>query len=354
MESAMNRATPRPRILCLLWHYPQLSEQYMETELRALSRDHDLCVVSLHDSDPSLIGYRDHLPYRVARDFASLAAIAEEFQPDVLHGHWLMVLPALHRLARARRVPYTVRAHSFDTIHEVEVAPDTIEGRWHARSHEVLPVTTQDELCLGVLAFPFSRGYLEARGVPADKIVDCWPVVDVARFLDHGPNGPDVMNVGACLPKKRLEDFFELSDRVPSRRFRLYSIAYGRDWLIEQANALGASVDVPPAIEPAEMPAEYKRHTWLVSTGCPVRRTLGWSVSIAEAQAAGVGVIVASLRPDQREYIDGAGFLYTSLDEAAELLRGPVPDEVRERGFEVARRSDVWTHLHLLTNAWQR
>ncbi|HKE18335.1 MAG TPA: hypothetical protein VKB80_25830 [Kofleriaceae bacterium] len=346
----MHASTARPRVLCILWHYPQLSEQYMETELRALSRDHELCVVSLHETESYLVSYREHLPFHVARNFGALAELADEFRPDVLHGHWLMVLPVLHQLARARGVPFTLRAHSFDTIHEADVGG--LEGRWHARSREVLPVTTRDELCLGMLAFPFSRRYLEERGVPPDKIHDCLPVVDVERFLDRGPNGADVMSVGPCLPKKRMEDVLDLALRVPSRRFRLYAIGYGRLELAETALEVGAPVELSDPIEPSGMPSEYKRHAWMVATGCPERRTLGWSVSIAEAQAAGVGVIAARLRPDQADYLDGAGFLYTDLEEAARLVRGPVPDEVRERGFAVAQRSDVWAHLHRLTDLW--
>lgn len=344
-------STRRTRVLCILWHYPQLSEQYMETELRALARDHELCVVSLHPPEPYLVGYRDHLPYRVAGSFGELSEIAGRFQPDVVHGHWLMVVPALHKIADALGVPFTVRSHSFDTVDEVDL--DGLEGRWHTRARELLPTMTQDELCAGVLAFPFSRPYLEERGVPGDKIHHCHPVVDVERFLDRGPNGPDVMNVGPCLPKKRMEDFLALSLVVPERRFRLYAIGYGKETMMGYAAGVGAPVDFADVVEPADMPVEYKRHAWMVATGCPQRRTLGWSVSIAEAQASGVGVVVAEFRPDQREYLDGGGFLYTDLAEAAELVRGPVPDEVRERGFEVARRSDVRVHLRRLTDLWR-
>ncbi len=55
------------------------------------------------------------------------------------------------------------------------------------------------------------------------------------------------------------------------------------------------------------MPGEYKKHQWLVYTACPQINQVGWPLSIAEAQAAGVGICMPEIRPDIREYIGDAG-----------------------------------------------
>jgi glycosyltransferase involved in cell wall biosynthesis len=332
----------RPRVLCFVSQYPQLSETYIETELAALSRDHDLCVVARHGPRSAGASYREHFPYQLAPDQEALRPIIEQFRPQVLHGHWLTMLKSLHQVARLHDIPFTVRAHSFDTLAPAD------EGRVTRGLREA----TSDELCLGVLAFPCSRPFLESQGVPPHKIRDCYPVVDVRRFLDRSPNGADVMNVGACLPKKRMEDFVALSAMVPSRRFRLYAVSYNRAHLRAYATFAGSEVEFAEPVEPAAMPAEYKRHAWLVYTGCFERRSIGWPVAVAEAQASGVGVILAGVRPDLSQYLGGAGFLYRDLNEVPALLAGPVPDEVRQLGFEVAGRSDIHRHLHLLTDLW--
>src|SRR5690606_14830052 len=113
-----------------------------------------------------------------------------------------------------------------------------------------------------VLAFPFARPLLERAGVPADKLVDCYPVADIGRFLDRSPNGADVMNVGACIPKKKMEDFIRLAGLLPERHFRIYPIGYQRQRVLDYNRDRGSPVEFSPLIEPQAMPAEYKRHQW--------------------------------------------------------------------------------------------
>jgi hypothetical protein len=80
--------------------------------------------------------------------------------------------------------------------------------------------------------------------------------------------------------------------------------------------------------------------------------TIGWPIAVAEAQAAGVGVCFPNLRPDIQDYLGGAGILYSSLTELVDIISQPVPEEMREKGFEVAKKSDIKTHLHRLTDLW--
>ena len=46
------------------------------------------------------------------------------------------------------------------------------------------------------------------------------------------------------------------------------------------------------AVDPDLMPLEYKKHEWLIYGACPILKTVGNPIMIAEAQASGVGVIM--------------------------------------------------------------
>jgi hypothetical protein len=79
-----------------------------------------------------------------------------------------------------------------------------------------------------IFASAYWRCHLPVRGwnarVSRRKLVDCFPVVNFKRFFDSRPNGTSIMNVGACIPKKRMEDFVELALRVPELECNLYAL----------------------------------------------------------------------------------------------------------------------------------
>jgi len=116
---------------------------------------------------------------------------------------------------------------------------------------------------------------------------------------------------------------------------------------------LGEPIDIAEPIQPEDMPAEYKKHEWLVYTASPELRSVGWPMAIAEAQASGVGVCMQGIRPDLAEYVGEAGHLFDRIEEAAEIIAQPFPEAKREAGFEQARKSDVRGHIHRLEELWQ-
>jgi hypothetical protein len=75
---------------------------------------------------------------------------------------------------------------------------------------------------------------------------------------------------------------------------------------------------------------------------------------IAEAQASGVGVLMKNLRPDLKDFVGPCGFLYNSVEEAAKILSQPFPEELRQMGFEHAKKNDIEQHKHVLTDLWDR
>jgi glycosyltransferase involved in cell wall biosynthesis len=84
------------------------------------------------------------------------------------------------------------------------------------------------------------------------------------------------------------------------------------------------------------MPAEYKKAEWLICPASDELDAVGWPLSVVEAQASGVGVCMYNLRPDLRKLIGEAGYLFSSLDEVAEIISRPFPREKRDQGFKLA------------------
>jgi hypothetical protein len=311
--------------------------------LETISHDYDVAVVSL-STVPDNLRYANHFPVRIEGDRAQLKKMVEEFKPNVIHSHWLNNLTVLSELARATNTPYTIRSHSFDTL---DGPGSSRTSAWIAQHAGLV-----DDLCLGILAFPFNRPMLERCGIPQHKIIDCYPVVRYQRFYDRSPNGRAVMSMGACLPKKKFEDFVDLAKMCPERRFNLYALGYRIREIGEYNRQMGGPVTMFAPVEHAEMPHEFKKHEWIVYTADRSMGTVGWSLGVAEAQAAGVGVCFPRLRPDLEEFIGGAGFLFDSLADVQKIISKPYPAEMREKGFEQAKKSDIQGHKKRLTDLW--
>ncbi len=351
----------KARIAYLLRSYPQISQTYIKTELEAVRDDYEIEITCLK---PANFAYTHHAPYRILAEASAIRERIEAFAPAAMHIHFLNQLERVGPLARQLGIPFTVRAHSFDSLalrprglgsrlaHRLSA-----EGRARLRKDGAIRRAVawlNDEHCLGALIFPFARPLLEAAGVRPDKLIECWPVIDYARFEDRSPNGEDIMDTGAALPKKQMDDFLRLAQLAPGPAYRLYGMGYSIAE-IEAANArVGQPVEIVAPVEPEAMPAVYKRHRWLVYTASPQIGTVGWPMAIAEAQASGVGVCMRAIRPDLREFLGDAGIMYDEVAELADLVRKPVPDELREVGFEQSKRSDIARHKHLLTDLWDR
>jgi glycosyltransferase involved in cell wall biosynthesis len=340
----------KPKVMYILRQYPQISETYIQTEIDAVSDDFEVIVIALQDAGKAgNTTYERHTPYLVINDLSQLSNAVRMFRPQLLHTHWLISLPLVSRIAKTFNLPFTVRAHSFDTLSD-----DPRLAHWFESAPRVMPETSHDPLCLGILAFPFSRAFLKSSGTDMTKVVECYPCIDYKRFHDRTPNGEAIMNVGACIPKKRMEDFLELGQRLPDQRFNLYPLSYDTEALADKNTAMGSPVTINSPVEPALMPAEYKKHRWLVYTADTQISSIGWPLSIAEAQASGVGVLLPAVRRDIETYLAGSGYVYRSLEEACAIISAPVPEAMRDAGFANARKSDVSEHKNLLTGLWSQ
>lgn len=343
------------RVSCIVYQFPQLSESYARTEFEALARAHELDIISLHAPD---VRGSDEIPSSLCADVGELRERVRRFDPDVIHTHWLgLQLDAVVSVARDTTTPFTVRSHSFDVLwprvprkgwRRLFPPPDVSEDI--QRNLGAL----QSELCLGVLCFPFAIPRLVRAGIPERKLVPVWPVIDYAAFHDESPNGRAIYNGGACLPKKDFVAYLKFAARIADREFNLFPIGHSHATLQSINRELGSPVTIREPVAHKDMPGLYKRHEWLLYTADPDIGTVGWPVSVAEAQAAGVGVLMPNLRPDIRDYVGPAGFVYDSFDQVREWIGRPYPDAMRRAGFEHAGRSDVNRQLSALTALWAR
>lgn len=328
------------RILIVVSKYPQISETYIKNEIDELWESHDVEILALN---PGNYPYRTRRPHLILTkdNGQNIMQYLRDFAPSVIHGHYFNNAQITYQLARELKVPFTLRNHSFDVL-----------GLPLEQLRDSSNIVNQDE-CLGILTFPFTRGLLERAGVQSRKIIECNPVINYKRFFDTTPNGKEVMNIGAAIPKKNMEDYIALSRILPDRTFNLYALGYMVSSLVEANEKIGGRVNFIAPIDPEDMLAQYKRHEWLVYTASHKFNTVGWPLAVAEAQAAGVGVCMQNIRPDVRDYVGDAGFVFDTAAEVAEIIRKPFPDDMRRRGFEWAKRCDVADHIRLLTNLWE-
>jgi hypothetical protein len=339
-------ALAEPRVLVILPDPSALGEAAIGTELAALEARYQVGTLTR-------AGPQDDPETEFARVHAEIAA----FRPDVLHAHGLGQLAFVARLAEASELPFTLRALPRDSA---DLRPRPVRERiMQALRRAPVPARRTDwraqskamasELCLGVLALPFVRPWLLRAGAPEGKLVDCFPALNFAAFHDRRPNGDAVMHIGSGGGSKPAPDILRLAAKVPGRAFNHYGAGHAAEAML-----LGAGLTVMPTIAADAMPAEYKKHRWLIHTGSSEANDApDWPLAIAEAQAAGVGVCLPNSRPDLLRYVgEGAGILYETIDELPAIVSGPLPEEMRERGFAQARKSDIAGHLHCLTDLW--
>jgi len=347
----------KPKIFYVLFEFPQISQTYIKNEIDLLSEQYEIYVAALKHPN---IAYPTEQKHEYYKDRHHLLELIQDFQPDVLHTHWQHNVELVHWLSTKSKIPYTVRCHSNDVLRRpnrlrhLNTLGFKIRGKTSIKYFhpEQIARLIHRENCLGMLALPFSIPMLESFSYPSKKLIPCYPVLAYDEFHNEADNGHAIMNVGACAPKKKMEDFIDLAKLKPALTFNLYALGYDLEIIKTYNQTQGSPVDLIKPVLPEKMPAEYKRHRWLVYTACKDINMVGWPVAIAEAQAAGVGVCCQSVRPDIKDFIGESGIIFDDVKDIANLLEGPVPEEMRMLGFENAKKSDLKSHINLLTDLW--
>jgi len=347
----------KKRVLFLFERYGQISETYKDEEITAIKNlgKYDVKIVSLNTVNLHREKNHDYTLLDIHKpDFVkNLDQEIKSFNPDVMHTHYLHNSIILSNFAERYKVPYTIRAHSYDVL---DLNDDELrEHCKHANS----------KWCLKILAFPFSISRLLRCGLDQNKIEGCYPVVNFKRFYNPFPLHRDfdkakikVLGVGATIEKKNHTQFIDLAKQYktlyPSAIFNLYLLGYDVEKLKEYNTSQGSPANILFA-QPEEMPNVYRDHDWLVYTCSSTKNTIGLPMSIAEAQASGIGVCLQRVpgRDDSFEhYISGGGFLFHTNDELMHILQTKPTDEKRLKGFQAALRSDINFHIYKLTDVW--
>lgn len=290
------------RVLYALDHYPQASETYIETEIRAMRR------MGAHVEVWAPVPGATLCPPEAPVHRGPLAEAIRKVQPHVVHSHWLSVALEVEPVVAAERLPLTVRAHGF------EVTPESL----HA-----------------LLARPAVRRVHvyenQARGLDlADpRIAVIRNAFDTTRFSPvFEKDRRLVLRTAAALASKQLASFLELAKRLPDHRFVLAIIACRlREEVVGELLALRREMESPAEIRVNVSHDEVGRlmgqagiylHT-LAAPGEPDATPVGQPISIAEAMASGCHVLVRDL-PPLRAYVGQAGATYRNLDEAASRI----------------------------------
>jgi len=331
----------KTRVLYILFNYPQISETYSHEELVRVWDDYEIQIVSLH---PPAVPRKHFFPYTLTEN---VDAIIKKFKPHVMHTHWNLNAPLMEKLARKHKIPFTIRSHSLDTLARQDFDPSSLcpplASRW----------------CLRVLCFPATKPKLIKWKVPEEKVVTCWPVVNIERFYNAEKPTPKkrILNVGINFAKRNIRDFIDLAYKMRDSgyAFSLYITGGDRAGVQAYNEKLGNPVSFIGHVEPEEMSQVYQEHDWLIFTANKELNFVGNPVAIAEAQASGIGVCFQELpgrKEEQLNYLGGAGYLFQSIDELPEILMKPYPEEMRLIGLENCKKCDVNAHIHLLTDVW--
>ena len=362
--------TSKPRVLYFIVSYPTFSETYMHEEVRALRDQFDIQIITYKESRGPR---RDPFPYRVIpyedpclvygkieqvdvdferpvqREFIEqVSKVIEDFQPQILHGHYLGISLLLRHLGDRYELPFTIRTHSMDVLsepdHKLDIMCEAANSRWCAR----------------VLSFPSNTPRLLEHGLGPEKLVDAWPVLNFQRFYKPEPRPLThrVLCAGPAIPKKAHNDFIDLAAMMKDSDFSfdLYAMGPTLDEAKDHNAKAGDVVRIDYA-DPDDMPDVYPNYDWLVYPSDTEINKVGLPVVIAEAQASGLGVCWQELpgrREEQLEYMGGGGFLFRSIEEVPEILSRPYPEEMRRAGFEAAKRCDIERTKSLLSDVWTR
>jgi glycosyltransferase involved in cell wall biosynthesis len=297
--------TPRrpPRVLYVLWHYPQLSETYVETEIRCMRR------MGVHVEVWSEIDGVSPYPTDVPVHRGGLEQAIRRSRPDLLHVHWLGIVRKHRELLERLGLPVTLRAHGFDTTDE---GLRGIMGMGCLRR---------------VFCFP---NQIPPAGV-GDPLVKPVPSAFDTRLFQPQPEKDRrlVVRTSACQASKNLERFFQVARQLPEHRFVLAVVTVGTlEAYVEALRRLWRRegspgeflVDLPrEELAPLVARAGIYLHT-IQLPGEPAGRPIGMPISIAEAMATGSLPLVRDGTP-LVEYVGDAGRTYRTTEDAVRTIR---------------------------------
>lgn len=288
-------------VLYVLFHYPQLTESYIETEILYMrKRGFDIQVWSQLDI-PTAAQYQPE----VKVFYGDLEEIIKKVKPNLIHLHWLNTAWQFHDVFSKFKIPVTVRGHGFETNY------DTIKNLQAHSSY------------LSIYLFPhfYQMAALEnkIKLLPYNSAFD-----PILFYPKNNKNKKLVLRTGCALHTKDYETYFQTAKKCPSFKFIL---ALGKaqfrefvlDEMIARNRALGTPVEIMINV-PRFKIAELMRSAAIYLHTHHYETPYGMPISIAEALATGC-YVVAKKFPSTENYVGTSGDMYTTVDEAVDLVK---------------------------------
>jgi|688.fasta_scaffold21096_6 glycosyltransferase involved in cell wall biosynthesis len=296
------------RVLYAVWHYPQLSETYIEAEIQTMLRWGVDIQVWREDSSPSASPY----PTSVPLHYGDITTVINSFQPDVIHCHWSSFCLRNAEILSKNSIPVTLRLHGFDVnkgvINKLQQLP------WISR----------------IYGFPKQ---IDLLGKSDDHFCKMHVGFDSSRFGPvHTKNRRLVIRTSAALPSKDIPMFLELANRLPEFQFIFAGVTcLHKEEIVDDIKKCHRKLrsraellfDVPHETI-AELVAEAGIYLHTAHLQGDIHATpLGMPISIAEAMATG-SYVLARRCPEFSYMLGDAGDLYADIDEAEYLIRKSV------------------------------
>ncbi|MGH9840440.1 MAG: glycosyltransferase [Blastocatellia bacterium] len=300
MESKRRTQVARKplKVLYAVWHYPQLSESYVRTEIIAARKMG--VEIEVWAEEKGAAPFESETPIH----YGPLGDVIERFRPDLIHTHWLHYGEIYGAQIERSGLPITVRGHGFEF------------------NAETAARLCQAKNVAGVYLFP----HLTRMAGLADHKIKAVPVAFNPDLYFPRPEKDRglVLRTACALNTKELDTYLRVAQMCANHRFLLvltrgHKVEWILDEMIELNRSLGGPVEIKANVQHEEL-AELMRQTavYLHTTG--TEQPYGMPMSIAEAMASGCYVIGRE-RPGSAEYIGDAGKLYNSAEEAAALVR---------------------------------
>lgn len=292
-----NNKVSKLRILYIVSRYPQLSETYIDCEIKKMQQWGYEIEVWRHEIPK--VAYNSDLHIHDG----DLRGVINKLKPDLIHIHWLSEAQKVLPLINDLNIPITIKAHSFDT------------------TEQALKFCVQRSSVKKIYGFPVHADLLNHPKLTLQNVV-----FDTSLFKpSKNKNRHLIVRAGAALPSKSLPFFIHLAKELPEFKFVLAVIrCHDDDDYINELKKLADDLHSPVEIRTnlsheatAELISEAAIYLHTADTKIT---TIGQPISIAEAMATGC-YIVASNYESMNNYIAESGKTYNDMTEAKKIIK---------------------------------
>jgi len=289
--------SPRLRVLYALWHYPQLSESYVRSEIRGVEAMG--VEVEVWSEERVTAPFESEVPVHRG----TLSEAINRVRPAVIHIHWLNMAAKYCREGGVTGLPITVRGHAFEFTTQLVAELD---------GHPAIQ---------GIYLFP----HLAAEFASSEKVRTLPVSFDPSLYRPGRQKDLRlVIRTGCALPTKDYLGFLRAAQLCPEHKFKLVLChAYLKedylDEVVEINRQMGSPVEILVDLQHEDVATLICRAGIYLHTNDANSR-FGMPISISEAMASGC-FLIARRSPAAYDYVQDAGDLYESPEEAADLVK---------------------------------